>query len=90
MEKFSPDSWVVRYDILDKSNGHKYISSLYWVFCTVTTVGYGDILAETMMEKSFNIVVILFGVAFFSFIISSLSTIFGSMDTKEAALNNKV
>jgi hypothetical protein len=56
----------------------------------MSTVGYGDITSETMMEKLLSICIMIFGVCFFSFTIGSLSSIFNRMDSKEAILNEKM
>jgi len=50
------------------------------VFTTLTTVGFGDIVAYTAVEKVFAIVWMTFGVAFYSFTIGNLSTIMATMD----------
>jgi hyperpolarization activated cyclic nucleotide-gated potassium channel 1 len=49
----------------------------------MSTVGYGDILATTMMERIVAISIMLFGVCFFSFTIGSLASIFNRIDSKE-------
>jgi voltage-gated potassium channel len=41
------------------------IDGLYWVFSTVTTVGYGDIYFESYPGRLFSIVVMITGVLFF-------------------------
>jgi len=48
----------------------------------VLTVGYGDIHAETNMERFFSVVWMMVGVAFYSITIGILSSIVGKMDTK--------
>jgi len=64
--------------------------SLYWAFTTMSTVGYGDITGGTMFEMTISIVLMIFGVCFFSFTIGSLASIFNRIDSKEAVLNNKM
>ena len=39
--------WICREGLIDAGVFHRYISSLYWAFSTLTTVGYGDISAKT-------------------------------------------
>lgn len=53
----------------------KYVTALYWSFMTMTTVGYGDIHARTMLEKSVSIVAMLVGGFVFGLMIGSLSDI---------------
>ena len=64
--------------------------SLYWAFTTMSTVGYGDITGGTLFEMTISIVLMIFGVCFFSFTIGSLASIFNRIDSKEAVLNNKM
>mmetsp|Transcript_31638 Transcript_31638/g.48392 ORF Transcript_31638/g.48392 Transcript_31638/m.48392 type:complete len:88 (-) Transcript_31638:2269-2532(-) len=66
--------WIRENNMEDFSMYHKYISSLYWATVTSTTVGYGDILPTNNYELAFTMLVIVFGVAIFSFVISDLSS----------------
>lgn len=59
---FSEDTWVFRYNYQDSDSATKYIASIYWVFTTMTTVGYGDISPYTGIERSFTLLVMIFGV----------------------------
>jgi len=49
-----PDDILV---VLQPSTATKYITSVYWVFTTLTTVGYGDYTAKTMYEQIFTMFV---------------------------------
>jgi voltage-gated potassium channel len=51
---------------------------LWWAWVTVATVGYGDIVPQSMAGKVFGAVVILFGVGFFSLLTASFSAYFVS------------
>ena len=68
-----PDSWVSRYGYIDSDNFTLYITSVYWVFTTLTTVGYGDIVPHRVLERFFTLILMAFGVAFYSYTISNLS-----------------
>jgi voltage-gated potassium channel len=49
---------------------------LWWAWVTVATIGYGDIVPQSMAGKVFGAVVILFGVGFFSLLTASFSAYF--------------
>jgi voltage-gated potassium channel len=51
---------------------------LWWAWVTVATVGYGDIVPQSVAGKVFGAVVILFGVGFFSLLTASFSAYFVS------------
>lgn len=45
---------------------HSYLDALWWAFCTVTTVGYGDIVPVTQNGRIWGILTMLIGTAFFA------------------------
>ena len=49
---------------------------LWWAWVTVATVGYGDVVPQSVAGKVFGAVVILFGVGFFSLLTASFSAYF--------------
>jgi len=49
---------------------------IWWAWVTVSTVGYGDVMPESVAGKVFGAVVILFGVGFFSLLTASFSAYF--------------
>ncbi len=51
---------------------------IWWAWVTVATIGYGDIVPQSVAGKIFGAVVILFGVGFFSLLTASFSAYFVS------------
>ena len=47
------------------SHSEAYISSLYFIFTSLTTVGFGNISPNTVAEKTFSIIVLMLGGMFF-------------------------
>ena len=46
-----------------------YISAIYWVITTFTSVGYGDIHGSTQTEYLFTIGIDMLGIAFYGYMI---------------------
>lgn len=84
------ESWIQRYDMVSDSIETKYIASIYFVFTTITTIGYGDFYAKTNHEKIFAIFLMGFGVAFYSYTISNLTSIIDSIDKRNALIESKL
>mmetsp|Transcript_15456 Transcript_15456/g.27997 ORF Transcript_15456/g.27997 Transcript_15456/m.27997 type:complete len:411 (-) Transcript_15456:1191-2423(-) len=90
IDGFTPDCWVVRRGILDADVGIQYLNSIYWAFTTVTTVGYGDISAQSQIEMLIAVGWMIFGVGFYSFTIGSLSSFLSTIDTRDSILSEKL
>lgn len=59
---------------LDPSDPQRiYINSVYFVFVTMATVGYGDILPTTPIELLVDIFIIAVGTSVFGYVIASIS-----------------
>ena len=82
--------WVYRYHLHTEARWKQYISAMYWAFSTLTTVGYGDISARTPQEQTFSMVMMLVGVTWYAFIVSSMSAIMSSFDAKNKAVREKM
>jgi voltage-gated potassium channel len=62
---------------------------IWWAWVTVATVGYGDIVPQTVAGKVFAAVVILFGVVFFALMTAGFSAYFisrGEVEIEEEEL----
>jgi hyperpolarization activated cyclic nucleotide-gated potassium channel 1 len=84
-----PESWLMSKGFQDGDTKNLYIVAVYWAFTSLTTVGYGDISANTSIERCLAIMWMVVGVYFFSFTIGSLASILSSIDTKETLITTK-
>lgn len=62
-----------------------YVTAIYWVMGTLTTVGYGDINFPTQIELVYAIIVMILGVGAYSYVIGKVSIILLKRDTVEAS-----
>ena len=62
------------------------LNTLYFSVVTLTTVGYGDILPTNNFELFWAMIIIIFGVAYFSYILSNLASQF--MEISKTNANN--
>ncbi|KRX02099.1 Cyclic nucleotide-binding protein [Pseudocohnilembus persalinus] len=90
LDDYAEDTWVSRYGIIEQSYFSKYISSFYWAFQTLTTVGYGDITTVTMQEQLFAIFWQVIGVGFYSFTIGNLSEVILEMNQLATFYNRTI
>jgi CRP-like cAMP-binding protein len=57
------------------STGHKYLVAYYWAITTLSTVGYGDITAQTPTERIFSLLAEMFGCLAFATLVGTLGSI---------------
>lgn len=56
------------------ANIHSFGDAIWWAFCTVTTVGYGDFVPVTVQGRVFAVVLMLGGVVLVGLIVASFSS----------------
>ena len=78
----SYSSWIIVNNLRDKSSLELYTASLYFIFLTLLTVGYGDITPQNQYEKLFCIFLLLVGCFLYSYLIILGSVIFGEKERK--------
>ncbi|CDW73868.1 UNKNOWN [Stylonychia lemnae] len=85
-------NWITSIKIQDEGNFFIYLTAMYYAIVTCATVGYGDIQAKNKYEIMLSNLIIVFGVSYFSYILSDLSNQFSELqrDNKEKDDRNKV
>ena len=78
MASSEPDyNWLVHYspDIAQADQWVRYLCAMYWATITVTTMGYGDIVPVTDMERAYLVLVALAGAVIFSHCLGTISSL---------------
>ncbi|CAD8143061.1 unnamed protein product [Paramecium pentaurelia] len=84
------NSWLVYYNHYDKQWYDRYIVSLYWSVITTLTVGYGDIVPQTTIERLYVVIVAMVLCGVFGYIISMIGEILKTLEEKKALLKKSM
>jgi hypothetical protein len=69
------NSWIRRAVLEDAEASMQYITSVYWAFTTMVTVGYGDITPANTDERIFIMLAMLIASGVFAYSINSIGSI---------------
>ena len=65
-------SWIISYNLQDSSIFLLFLNSFYFIITTITTVGYGDMLGNSLAETIFKIILLTLGISLYSWIVSNI------------------
>ena len=68
----NPQSWIITYNLQDSSISLIFLNSFYFIITTITTVGYGDMLGNSLAETIFKIILLTLGISLYSWIVSNI------------------
>ena len=57
-----------------------YVRAVYWTITTLATVGYGDIIPETLPQMLYASATMLIGIAFFGYVLGNVASLFARLD----------
>ena len=66
-------NWITHINVINKNFITKYITSFYFLMTTMTTVGYGDIVCISFIERIFHIILLAIGTILYTFLVSKIS-----------------
>lgn len=69
------NTWVDERELDKEDLVNLYITAIYWVTTTLTTVGYGDVKSQIRNEYVYTMFTEFVGIGFFSFIMGSINTV---------------
>lgn len=78
----SPDSWINRSGYRSESLHDRYWAALYFIYTTLTTTGYGDIVPYTFTEMLATVLFTGVGVTVHSVIYTSMLQKFDELSQK--------
>jgi len=85
----SDHNWLERYGFLDEQLWDRYCASLYYIYTTFSTTGYGDIVPGTTEEFIATIIFIISGVTFHSLIFTTIMDKINAYSSKNKFYNDK-
>ena len=66
-------NWIIKNNISENDFYKIYVSSIYFLIATITSVGYGDISGYSLNEHIFQIFLLIIGIIAYSWLVSSIS-----------------
>lgn len=84
IEYFDTDNWISKGGLTDVGDIELYISGLYLTITTVVTVGFGDVIFQSMIEKFAAIILMLVGNFTFSMMQGHFNSILSTIDNVES------
>ena len=82
--------WIVLSNLQESNFYHIYIAALYYLMTTLTTVGYGDILASGKYERFYQIILLIVGTCTYSWILTFISNYIKKNNEKYIDFENKL
>ena len=83
-------NWIVQKNLHMSHFIKIYLSSIYFLITTVTSVGYGDIIGNSFTEIIFQIFLLIVGIIAYSWLISSLSNYVQENNSQNEVFNQKL
>jgi len=81
--------WIIYFGFENCNFAKLYLIAVYYIITTCTTVGYGDLLCITLVEKVFGLFMEIVGIFAYSFAVSAISNYVKIMNDKSEKYREK-
>ena len=65
-------NWIIHINLINGTFLEKYLTSFYFMVTTMTTVGYGDIVCISPIERIYHIILLVIGTLLYTFLVSKI------------------
>ena len=86
----SYSNWLILTGAENESFSDKYIKSFYFIITTLTTIGYGDIVCQSMIERVFQIIILAIGSLVYPLVVSTIGNLIKKDSNAKIILNNNL
>ena len=76
-------NWIREFGFHDQSVPVKYTASFYWALTTITTIGYGDIVAVNAKERLYSFFVMILGCIMYAVIFGNVTALIARFDQRK-------
>ena len=80
-------NWILHSNLINCNFTKKYVTSLYFMITTLTTVGYGDIVCTSSIERIYHIILLAIGTLLYTFIVSKFGNYLREQSYEQIKLN---
>ena len=82
-------NWILKAGLEINEFKHIYICAIYILLMALTTVGYGDITCCSLIERIFQVFLLIIGIIAYSWIVSSFSNFIQKLNEKSVDFEKK-
>ena len=75
-------NWISYFDLENAGTLDRYVESIYYIFITMSTIGYGDSFPVSTNEKIFVIFMSLVACGVFGYVITTISSILAEVSKR--------
>ena len=86
----NPNNWIFSANYAGEPTIDRYFSSLYFIYTTLTTVGYGDLTPVTILEKTMALGLMSLGVIIFAYVFQKMLDEMTEIAVQSNEISNKL